>query len=256
MDAPLRRSAAWLATVVAVAVASGAQALSLAVVTDDRQGSAEASASANGTTDFETDTTGPLLVATASVPFDASAAASGGQSASTVPEPGTAKLMQGDGSIRASATTKTADAFALGTGEQSLRIEFRPSEDAVVSLNGSLRSFAYGAGDALALIELSSLDAVVDPVLAAFEVGPGDPALLFEELVELHAGELYRLLVVTRANADALGGAVGHQDASAFRAAVTWRLSEVPEPGTALLLAGGIAAFAARRPGRTAAPRA
>lgn len=252
----LGRRAIPVATGLALLVASAAQALSLEILAAEGLGSAEVSATAQGTNDADTDTDssslpgspGVSVVLRADALELASAFGRSAMSASTDPEPGTPKLLQGDGMASVWANSVTADGFALASAEQSLRIEFRPSEDALVRLSGTLFATDFGAGDAFALLELASVDPVVDPLLVSFEVGAENPDPLgFGAPVTLHAGERYRLLVVTRAGADALGGRIGDASGSAFAAYAVWQLTEVPEPATALLVAAGIAVLAGRR---------
>jgi hypothetical protein len=157
------------------------------------------------------------------------------------PQPSGSALMLGRGEVLTSATTRMQDAFALASGEASIRLVFRLDQDAPLRFGANGFATAEGAGDAFALFELASLDRPADPPLAAFTVEPGENEG-FDVPLSLLAGERYELLLVVRAGADALS-----DELARYEARGAWFLM-VPEPTTLLCVGLGLAALAARRP--------
>jgi hypothetical protein len=227
-----------------------ASALSIEVLSVSAGVDAESSASAAGSNDFETDAD----ASDAAFPDLTAEAVAGvlgeteflarGFSRSEVerqtPQIPTPVLMQGRGSALVAAIATVPEAFALASGEGSLRIVFRLDSDAPLRFGANGFATAEGAGDAFALVELSSLDRPADPPLASFSVEPGESEAL-DLPISLLAGERYELLFVVRAGADALSDEAAHYEARG-----AWFLS-VPEPSTLFGVGAGLAALAARR---------
>ena len=225
-------------------LATDAGALQIALGEQDRSVASEASASTTVAADSDADSEATLSPGLASLAADAAASVAPSAASAAASQAGgvaTAQL-SGTGAVSSDADAPTVGAFSIASAEAQLRIVFTATADSLVRLVGRVDASGSGAGDASALLELSAVDATLDPLLLLFEVGPG-ASLDIDEIAALHAGVAYRLLALTRAGSDALNGETG----SSFGASFRFALTEVPEPGTALSLALGLALLAKRR---------
>jgi hypothetical protein len=221
-------------------------ALPIALVEQDRVVAVEASASAQGVSDADAEsdsTTAPgyagllvsLLAEAGSDAFSTPAAQQFSQLS--------ADEIAGDGLVDAGAFGLTPDAFAIATADTRLRIVFTATADTTLRLTGQLVASGTGPGFATALLELSALDASVDPLLLLYETdSDGVTERDVDVLAALRGGVTYRLLALARLDTDTLGFESG-----SFVATFRFELTEVPEPGTALLIAVGLALLTRRR---------
>ncbi|RIL08171.1 MAG: hypothetical protein DCC71_00005, partial [Proteobacteria bacterium] len=149
----------------------------------------------------------------------------------------------GSGDARAGAASAPGG-FAAASGDSIYRIVFQLDADLTLRLTGALGATGDGPGGALALLELSTVDPLEEPLLLRFERSAEDAAdpLAIDAIVTLRGGVEYRLLVLARAFGDSLGG----DGPAALRAEFGFELAEVPEPGSALLVALGLAALRRR----------
>lgn len=127
------------------------------------------------------------------------------------------------------------------SAEALYRVEFVATEDGLLRLSGSLSWGAEGPSQALAFVELSSLDTTLDPLLLHFALDGPENDATFDAVAALREGVAYRLVGFVRAEADALGDEVG-SGVGGF----AFRLAVVPEPGTLVLLGAGVVALARR----------
>ena len=226
-------------------LATDAGALQIALGEQDRSVVSEASASTAAAADSDADSDATLSPGLASLAADAAASVAPSSAIAASSQAGDVATAQLDGMGAASsdADAPAADAFSFASAESRLRIVFTATADSLVHLVGHLDATGSGAGDGSALLELSAVDATLDPLLLLFEVGPGESADI-DVIATLHTGVAYRLLALARTNSDALDGEIDSDFGAAFRFAVT----EVPEPGTALSLALGLALLAKPRP--------
>lgn len=236
----------WLGCLAATALAFGgvAHALPISIASHERSVAVDASASSSVDGDSATDgdsapSTGPAaLHRVASATVVGAAGLGDANQAGTLSE----DALSGAGDTTASADTdvRAVDAFAQGGADSLYRVEFEVTSDVVLRLSGSVAATARGSSDALSIVELASVDSTVDPLLLHFEAAPGE-TLPFDVLATLQAGLSYRLTAFSRAQADALG-----EEGSAASGYWIVGLGEVPEPGTALLVACGLAALGRR----------
>jgi len=206
----------------------------------------EASTSAGGISDFDSVSEGD----TASGPFSAidQAEASSASQVLASAQPALSGIVSTDeltlvGAAESSAMAGAPDGFALSSSEALHRIVFEVTRDVTLRLEGRVEAFGDGAGDAFALVELASVDTVVDPLLVGFDAAPGDLPEPFLLDVVLHPGVTYRLLAVARTQSDALAS----EDLSSFASIFRLEISEVPEPGTAAALGCGLLLVTWRR---------
>ena len=134
-----------------------------------------------------------------------------------------------------------AGEFRMSTAEALYRVEFTPTQDVSLRLFGSLDWNASGPAQSVAFVELSSVDTAVDPLLLHFAIDGPETAASFDEIAALRAGVAYRLVGFARGGSDAFG-----DEAPGSYGGFELTLAEVPEPGTALLVAGGIALLGRR----------
>ena len=236
---PLRRcSFAALLCAGAGFLATDAGALQIALSEQDRSVVSEASAATTAAADSDEDSEATLSPGLASLAADATASVAPTFATAAASQGGdlaTAQL-HGTGVASSDADAPAADAFSVASAESRLRIVFTATADSLVRLAGHLDATGSGAGDGSALLELSAVDATLDPLLLLFEVGPGESADI-DVIAALHTGVAYRLLALARTNSDALDGEIDSDFDAAYRFAVT----EVPEPNTALTLTLGLA---------------
>lgn len=225
--------------------ATDAGALQIALGEQERSVASEASASATAAADSDADSDQSLSPGAASLAADAAASVATTSATATAAQSGDVATAQldGVGAVASDATAPDGDAFSFASAESRLRIVFTASADSVVRLLGHVEAAGSGAGDASTLLELAAVDSTLDPLLLLFEVGPGE-SMNVDALATLHAGIEYRLVALARASSDALDGESG----AAFDAGFHFTLSEVPEPGTAITLALGLALLARRAP--------
>lgn len=129
----------------------------------------------------------------------------------------------------------------VAAAEALYRVEFVATEDALLRLSGSLYWGEEGPSQALAFVELSSVDTALDPLLLHFALDGPENDASFDEIASLRAGLTYRLVGFVRTGADALGDEFG-SGVGGF----TFDLVAVPEPGTLVLVAAGVALLARR----------
>lgn len=239
-----RRSCFALVCLALAAAPIAAAALPIAVTEVARSAQASASASAGGAAaddavdlsdaapgflDWQSDS---ALVAVAS--GDATAQAIplyvGGVAASGI---------SAQGNAHAGASVRALDAFAFSSVEVVQRIVFEATADALLRVSGYLVAIPLvgGTGDALALLEITSLGGVTDPnPLLIRRIADGNQ-VDFDLEFAVRAGASYQILSLARASADALSFGVGN-----LVAGFVMDVTEVPEPGTAaLVLLGSIA---------------
>lgn len=218
---------------------AAAHALPIAITSHVRSVAAEGSSDAGASADFdEALALGPATLDALAPPA--------GQGVWAV---GRATL---EGEVSTARITAVAEALSFATarpGELRLasaealqRVEFTPSVDVTLRLSGALAWGAEGASDAVAFVELASVDTTLDPLLLRFALDGPDTALLFEEVATLRAGVAYALVGFVRTGADALGDESANGNGS-----FSFELAEVPEPGTLALVAAGLALLARRR---------
>lgn len=233
----------------AAVVPLAADALPIALSVVER--SAEASASASDTTDvaFEdvdlSDAAPGFLdwqseSAVVAVPSrDATAQASplyvGEVSATTI---------SAHGNAHAGARTSGLGAFAFGSVEVVQRIVFEATADTLLRVSGYLVAVPLvgGTGDALALLEITSLGGVTDPNPLLIRRSADGEQVDFDLAFAVRGGISYQILSLARASADAEFFGVGN-----LVAGFVLDVTEVPEPGTATLLLLGALALGARR---------
>lgn len=150
-----------------------------------------------------------------------------------------------EGSAWVNAHAQHAGAFTFGSAEVVQRIVFEATTDALLRLAVDLiAAWNSGvAGDSFTLIEITSLGGVLDPdpLLIRRSAEP-DERVSFDLDFAVAGGATYQILAVARANADALGF-----DTTNFYAGFSLELTEVPEPGTAVLILLGSIVFAIHR---------
>lgn len=234
------------------ALAAGAPiaagALPISILEVERAAEAEASAADASDADFDSAASFDAglglqdwsSAANAVVPPAAMLDALGGYRGSV-----SADAIEAQGVAQVGATTTASDAFAFGSAEARQRIVFQATADALLRVSGGVIAQQIGdAGDAVALLEIMSLGGVGDPspLLIQRRAEPGQEAL-FDVDFAVRSGMSYQILSLARASADALD-----LEHSFFRAAFLVELTEVPEPGSAmLLLLGSVALAIARR---------
>jgi hypothetical protein len=128
------------------------------------------------------------------------------------------------------------------TAEALYRVEFVATEDVSLRLSGSLYWGTEATSQALAFVELSSVDTTLDPLLLHFALDGPENDASFDAFATLRAGLAYRLVGFVRAEADALGDEFG-SGVGGF----AFDLVVVPEPGTLVLVGAGLALLARRR---------
>jgi hypothetical protein len=246
MDAPLLRLRRGFALLLFFAFALGAaqvaRALPITIAEQQRRVAAEAAASTSATNDASSDADESLLPGLASLSAAAIADVVGAGGSAEADQQGDISTLHlaGEGSASSSVDATVTDGFAFTSADTQARIVFTATADSLVRLTGRLAALGDGAGDASALLELAAVDSALDPLLLIFQVGPGDE-LDIDTIAMLHSGIEYRLLALARSNADALG-----VEQTIFASTFRFELSEVPEPGTALTLALGLAVLARR----------
>ncbi len=225
--------------------ATDAGALQIALGEQNRGVVSEASASTAAVTDSDADGEETLSPGFASLAADAAASAAPSTSTAASSQTGDVTIAgpYGAGAASSDADAPAVDAFSVASAESRLRIVFTATADSLVRVLGRVDASGSGAGDASALVELSAVDAALDPLLLLFEVGPGEDFDI-DQVVALHIGVEYRLLALARASSDALNGETGASSGASFAFALT----EVPEPSTALTLTLGLALLAKLRP--------
>lgn len=237
----------WLGALAAMGLAFGdgaAHALPISIVSHERSVAVDASASSSVDSDSATEADSAPATGPATLQETASAAVIGVAGLGDASQAGTlsADGLSGTGVASANANTdvRATDAFAQGGADSLYRVEFQATADFVVRLTGSVAAVASGSSDALSIIELASVDSTLDPLLLRFEAAPGE-TLPFDVTATLQAGLSYRVTAISRAQADAL-------DDEGSNASGYWVLGvgEVPEPGTALLVACGLAVLGRR----------
>jgi hypothetical protein len=148
------------------------------------------------------------------------------------------------GNAHAGAHTSALGAFAFSSVEVVQRIVFEATADALLRASGYLVALPVvgGTGDALALLEISSLGGVTDPnPLLIRRLADGNQ-VDFDLEFAVRAGMSYQILSLARASADAEFFGTGN-----LVAGFVLDVTEVPEPGTAMLLLLGAIALGARR---------
>lgn len=228
-------------------VAGGAHALPIVLLEQERAVATEASASALGVNDADADadsTAAPghagLSVSSLAQAGEYAIASPAAEQASDLSAAGVA----GNGLVDAGAFGTSPDAFALASADTRLRIVFTPTADVTLRLTGNLEAHGTGPGAASALLEISAVDSSVDPLLLLYEVDEGGvESLDVDVLVPVRSGVEYRLLALARLGIDPLG-----IESGSFVATFRFELTEVPEPGTALILTLGVALLVKLRP--------
>lgn len=148
------------------------------------------------------------------------------------------------GNAHAGARAGGLGAFAFSSVEVVQRIVFEATADAVLQVAGYLVAVPLvgGTGDALALLEISSLGGVTDPnPLLIRRLADGNQ-VDFDLAFAVRAGTSYQILSLARAGADAEFFGVGN-----LVAGFVLDVTEVPEPGTAALLLLGALALGVHR---------
>jgi hypothetical protein len=228
----------------ALAPLGAAHALPIAIAEQQRSVAGEAAASSSAANDADSNGDQTPLPGPASLSTGALANVAGVNAAGGARQQGDVSTLQlavmGDTSSTVEAIA--SGGFALASAETQARIVFTATADSVLRLTGRVAALGGGQGDASALIELAAVDSTLDPLLLIFQVGPGDE-IDIDAIAMLHAGIEYRLLALARSNADALGG-----ELAIFASMFRFTLAEVPEPGTALTLALGLALLTKLRP--------
>lgn len=243
---PMRtiRLVSSLSLLVAALAATDANALPITITDQQRSAAVEVSVSDSSDAAADSDADETLLSGPASLVGFASVFVPGASAtgfAGHESEVGTA-LVGGNSGVSASTDAAGAGAFALASAESRFRITFIATGDVSLRLTGSLEANGFATGDSSALLELSAIDPVEDPLLLLFEVGPGED-LVIDAIAALHAGVAYRLVALARAGADSFDGETG----AIYDASFEFALTEVPEPGTALTIALGLALLSNRQ---------
>lgn len=250
MNLPLRirrRLALLVFCAFALLHASSARALPIAIDEQDRAVATEASASAQGVNDADADADSTSAPGYAGL-FVSSLAYAGEYAIATPAAEQFSDLssaaVAGNGLVDGGASGASPDAFALASAETRLRIVFTPTADVTLRLTGHLEAHGVGPSTASALLEISAVDSSIDPLLLLYAVDEsGVESLDVDVLVPVRSGVEYRLLALARLGIDALGSESGTSVAT-FR----FELTEVPEPGTALILTIGLALLTKLRP--------
>ena len=226
-------------------LATDASALQIALGEQDRSVVSEASASTAAAADSDADSDATLSPGSATLAADAAASVASTSAAAAAWQIGDVTIDDpfGTGGASSDADASDADGFSAASAESRLRIVFTATADSMLRLQGRIDASGTGAGDASALLELSAIDAMLDPLLLLFEVAPGE-SFDIDAVATLHAGVAYRLLALARAGSDALDGETG----ASFGASFGFALTEVPEPSTTLTIALGLAVLAKRHP--------
>jgi hypothetical protein len=225
-------------------LATDAGAIQIALGEQDRSVVSEASASTAAAADSDADSDATLSPGFASLAADSAASVASISATAASWQIGEVTTVDpfGTGGVSSDADAPDAGGFAAASAESRLRIVFTATADSMLRLLGRIDADGVGAGDASALLELSALDATLDPLLLLFEAGPGE-SYDIDAVATLHAGVAYRLLALARAASDALDGETGAR----FGARFNFALTEVPEPSTACTIALGLALLSRSR---------
>jgi hypothetical protein len=159
-----------------------------------------------------------------------------------------ATALEGAGGVDVFGTVFAAGATTLAEGHSFLRVVFTVSADAPFRLDaqvGSLNGGVMGEGGT-AFFSLLSLDPGSDPLAIVLEATPEDGDATAAETGILLAGVQYELVVSADALTEGALGAGQIFEGAAF----FFRLTDVPEPGTAAALLVGLAGLAGSRPSR------
>lgn len=231
------RTALVLASALSFASAA-AHALPIGITSALRSVSAEGSSSAGSASNADATTAlGPAgldVLAPAGQPVWAAGRA-------TLASELSASLLSATGEALGFATAPQ-DELHAATAEVLYRVEFVATQDALLRLSGSLSWGAEGSSQAIAFVELSSIDTALDPLLLHFAIDGPEHDASFDEVAALREGVAYRLVGFVRAEADALGDEFGNGTGG-----FSFALVAVPEPGTLVLVVTGIALLAHRR---------